>query len=61
MKHLKSMLFAHLLEVLNSLAAKLDKFKSKALSKKVCPPISPPFSISVAAAIDGTASALAEV
>ena len=37
MKRLKGVLFAFVLEVLNSPMSSLDKFKRKSLGKKVCP------------------------
>jgi hypothetical protein len=51
-KHLKGVLFAYLLEVLNSPAIPLDKFKSKALSKKVRPILGPLLRVPPAAAVN---------
>ena len=43
MKHLKGVLFAYMLEVLNSPVSTLASFKRKTLSKKVCPWLDPAF------------------
>ena len=43
MKRLKGVLFAYVLEVLNSPASTLASFKRKTLSKKVCPWLDPAF------------------
>ena len=43
MKRLKGVLFAFVLEVLNSPASSLDKFKRKSLGRKVCPRLDPSF------------------
>ena len=43
MKRLKGILFAYVLEVLNSPASTLAQFKRKTLSKKVCPRLDPAF------------------
>ena len=43
MKRLKGVLFAYVLEVLNSPASTLAQFKRKTLSKKVCPQLDPAF------------------
>ena len=43
MKRLKGVLFAYVLEVLNSPASTLAQFKRKTLSKKVCPRLDPTF------------------
>ena len=43
MKQLKGVLFAYMLEVLNSLVSTLAQFKRKTLSKKVCPWLDPVF------------------
>ena len=43
MKRLKGVVFAYVLEVLNSPASTLAQFKRKTLSKKVCPRLDPVF------------------
>ena len=43
MKQLKGVLFAYVLEVLNSPVSTLAQFKRKTLSKKVCPRLDPAF------------------
>ena len=45
MKQLKGILFAYVLEVLNSPASTLAQFKRKTLSKKVCPQLDPAFKL----------------
>ena len=45
MKRLKGVLFAYVLEVLNSPDSTLAQFKRKTLSKKVCPRLDPAFKL----------------
>ena len=45
MKRLKGILFAYVLEVLNSPASTMAQFKRKTLSKKVCPWLDPAFKL----------------
>ena len=57
MKRLKGVLFAFVLEVLNSPVSSLDKFKRKSLGKKVCPCLDPSFKQSPSAGDKGPTSA----